>query len=359
MTTSRQHLHFLPHGKACAGEIAPICCLDKRQRAYGTGVLGMALLVGGIVGLLPGQGIAQSYPAKPIRIIDAYPPGGGTDIVARSISPKFQESLGQPWIIDSRPGAQGIIGAELAAKAPPDGYTLLMYTTNFTIHPSIYKSLPFDFTRAFAPVTQTSTVAMVLIVHPSVPAHTVRELIAQAKVSPGRLNFASSGFGGITHMAGEMVNSIARVKMTHIPYKGGAPTVVATLSGEVDLTFAAIPVSLPHIRSGRVRPIAVSTSKRSVVLPELPTMAEAGLPGYEVTNAYGVLAPAGTPRPIIIKLQQEIARILSLTDVNERLAGLGAQPVGSTPEQFSAYLGSEIAKWSKVIKANNIEMKPW
>lgn len=321
---------------------------------------GTALLLAGIAGLLSGPGYAQqAYPAKPIRVIDAYPPGGGTDIVARSISPKFQESLGQPWIIDNRAGAQGIIGAEIAAKSPPDGYTLLMYTTNFTIHPGIYKNLPFDFTRAFAPVTQTSTVTMVLIVHPSVPAHTVKDLIALARVSPGRINFASSGFGGITHMAGEMVNSIARVKMTHVPYKGGAPTVIATLSGEVDLTFAAVPVGLPHIRNGRVRPIAVSTGKRSPVLPELPTMAEAGLPGYEVTNAYGVLAPAATPRPIVVKLQQEIARILKLTDVNERLTGLGAQPVGSTPEQFGTYLGAEITKWSKVIQTNNIEMQPW
>lgn len=323
------------------------------------GVCCYVLSLAGLVALYAGEVSAQAYPVKPIRVIDAYPPGGGTDIVARAISPRFQESLGHPWVIDSRAGAQGIIGAEIAAKSPPDGYTLLMYTTNFTIHPGIYKNLPYDFTKAFAPVTQTSTVAMVLIVHPSVPAHSVKELLALAKAAPGRVNFASSGFGGITHMAGELVNSVAGVKMTHIPYKGGAPTVLATLSGEVDLTFAAIPVVIPHVRNGRVRSLAVSTGKRSTVVPELPTMAEAGLPGYEITNAYGVLAPAGTPRQIVVKLQQEIARVLNLADIKERLVSLGAEPVGSTPEQFGAHISAEIAKWSKVIRVNGIEMQSW
>lgn len=306
-----------------------------------------------------GESSAQAYPVKPIRVIDAYPPGGGTDIVARAISAKFAESLGQPWIVESRPGAQGIIGSEIASKAPPDGYTLLMYTTNFAIHPSIYRNLPYSLTRSFSPVTQTSTVAMVLSVHPSVPSKNLKELIGQARSSPGRINYASSGFGGITHMAGEMVNTLAGVKMTHIPYKGGAPTVLATLSGEVDLTFAAIPVGLPHIRNGRLRAIAVSTGTRSALLPDLPTMAEAGLPGYEVTNAYGVLAPAGTPAAFIGRLQTEVSRILNLPDVKERLMALGAEPVGSTPAQFSAHIAAEIEKWSKVVKANAIQPQSW
>ena len=312
-----------------------------------------------IAAICGGTALAQNYPAKPVRVIDGYPPGGGTDIVARTIAPKFQESLGQTWVIDSRAGAQGIIGAELAAKAPPDGYTLLMYTTNFTIHPSIYKSLPYDFLQAFAPVTQTSTVPMILIVHPSVPAHSVKELLAQARSSPGRVNYASSGFGGITHMAGELLNTLAKVKMVHIPYKGGAPSVAATLGGEVDLTFAATPVGIPHIRSGRVRALAVSSNKRSAVIPELPTMAESGVAGYDVTNEYGVVAPAGTPRAIVVKLQQEISRILRLPDVKERLLAIGAEPVGSTPEQFSEHLKSEVTKWERVIKANKIDMQQW
>jgi tripartite-type tricarboxylate transporter receptor subunit TctC len=305
------------------------------------------------------EALAQTYPAKPIRVIDAYPPGGGTDIVARTISPKFQESLGQSWIIDNRAGAQGIIGAELASRAAPDGYTLLMFTTNFAIHPSIYKNLPYDLTKAFAPVTQTSSVSMALIVNPSVPARTLEELIAIARAKPGRLNFSSSGSGGIIHLAGELFNTMAGVKMTHVPYKGGAPAVLAVLSGEVDLTFVAIPVAAPHIRSGKVRAIAVSTAKRSTVMPELPTIAEAGLPGFEVVNAYGVLAPAGTPREIVVKLQQEIARILDLPDVRERLMGLGAEPVGSTPEQFGAYLRAETAKWANVVKTTGIELQSW
>lgn len=302
---------------------------------------------------------AQSYPVKPIRVIDAYPPGGGTDIVARTISPKFQESVGQPWIIDSRAGAQGVIGTEIASKATPDGYTLLMFTANFTIHPSIYKNLPYDLMKAFAPVTQTSSVSMAVIVHPSVPARSARELIVLAQAKPGRLNFSSSGSGGIIHMAGELFNAMAGVKMTHIPYKGGAPAVLAVLGGEVDLTLVAIPVAAPHIRSGKVRAVAVTTAMRSSVMPELPTVAESGLPGFDVVNAYGVLAPAGTPRDIVIKLQQEIARILNLPDVRERLMGLGAEPVGSTTEQFGQYLRSEIARWAKVVKATGIELQSW
>ena len=303
--------------------------------------------------------VAQTYPAKPIRVIDAYPAGGGTDIVARTIAPKFQENLGQPWIIDNRPGANGIIGAEAAARSAPDGYTVLMFATNFTIHPSIYRNLPFDITKAFAPVTQIASVPMMIIVHPTVPAKNVKELIALAREKKGQLNFASSGFGGIQHMAGELLNTSGRMKMTHIPYKGGAPSVTATLSGEADLTFAAIPVATPHIKTGKVRAIAVTTAKRARVLPELPTIAEAGLAGYEVTNVYGILAPAGTPRDNVMKLQQEVARILQLPDVRDRLLNLGAEPVGSSPEQFAAHIQSEIVKWAKVVKSTGIELQPW
>lgn len=324
-----------------------------------TGLHRRAALAAITAALLTGEALAQAYPAKPIRVIDAYPAGGGTDIVARTLSPKFQENLGQPWIIDNRAGAQGIIGVEIASKAVPDGYTLLMFTTNFTIHPSIYKNLPYDFGKAFTPVTQTSSVPMAMIVHPSVPAYTVKDVIALARAKPGRLNYSSSGFGGIIHMAGELFDSMARVKMAHIPYKGGAPAVLAVLGGEVDLTFVAIPVAAPHIRNGKARAIAVTTSKRASVMPELPTIAEAGVPGFEVVNAYGVVAPAGTPSEIVARLQQEIARILNLPDVRERLMALGAEPVGSTPEQFRAYLQTETIKWGKVVKATGIELQSW
>ena len=312
-----------------------------------------------VAGSFAATAVAQTYPAKPIRVIDAYPAGGGTDIVARTIAPKFQESLGHGWVIDNRPGANGIIGAEAAARSAPDGYTLLMFATNFTIHPSIYRNLPFDITKAFAPVTQVANVPMMIIVHPTVPAKSMKELIALARAKKGQLNFASSGFGGIQHMAGELLNTSAGMKMTHIPYKGGAPSVTATLGGEADLTFAAIPVASPHIKSGKVRPIAVTTAKRARVLPDLPTIAESGLPGYEVTNVYGVLAPAGTPRDVVVKLQQEIARILQLSDVRDRLSNLGAEPVGNTPEQFAAHIQGEIVKWAKVVKSTGIELQPW
>jgi len=314
----------------------------------------LSLFVGG---LLVTEVLAQGYPVKPIRVIDAYPPGGSTDIVARLISPKFRESQGQPWVVDNRPGAQGIIGAEIVAKAPPDGYTLLMFTASYTVHPSLYKSLPYDLTTAFVPVTQTSSIATVLVVHPSVPAHNVRELIALAKARPGRLNFASGGPGAATHMAAELFNSMAGVRMTHIPYKGAAPAVMDTVGGQVDLVFGSLPIAGPHIQSGRLRALAVCTAKRTVAMPELPTIAEAGLPGYEATNATGVLAPAGTPREIVHKLQQETARILNLPDIKQRLLTLGAEPVGSTPEQFGEFIRTELAKWAKVVKASGMELQ--
>ena len=312
-----------------------------------------------VLGLLVSDLLAQGYPAKPIRVIDAYPPGGSTDIVARLIGPKFQESQGQPWVIDNRPGAQGIIGTDIVAKAPPDGYTLLMFTGSHTVHPSIYKNLPYDLVKAFAPVTQTTTTTNVLVVHPSVPARTVKELIALAKARPGGLNFASGGPGSSTHMAAELFKSMAGIRMTHIPYKGAAPAVMATVGGETDLVFGSMPAAAPHIRSGRLRALGVSTAKRAIAMPELPTIAEAGLPGYESTNATGVLAPAGTPREIVAKLQQEIARVLNLPDIRERLLSLGAEPVGGTPEQFGEFIRTEIAKWAKVVKATGMELQTW
>lgn len=303
--------------------------------------------------------LAQGYPAKPIRVINAYPPGGSTDIVARMIAPKFQESQGQPWVVDSRAGAQGIIGADIVAKSPPDGYTLLMFTASYTVHPSIYKNLPYDLTKAFVPVTQISSVANVLVVHPSVPAHTVKELIALAKARPGRLNFAAGGSGATTHMAAELFKSMAGISMTHIPYKGTGPAVMDTVGGHVDLMFAPMATAAPHIHSGRLRALGVCTAKRAIAMPELPTIAEAGLPRYESTNATGVLAPAGTPREIVTKIQQEIARILNMPDIRERLLVSGSEPVGSTPEQFGEYIRTEVAKWAKVMKASSMELQTW
>lgn len=307
----------------------------------------------------PGHAFAQGYPNKPIRVIDGFPPGGTTDIVARIISPKFAENTGQPWVIDSRPGAQGIIGTEIASKAPADGYTLLMFTANHTIHPSFYKNLPYDFLKAFAPVTLTSSTTNILVVHLSVPAKNVKQLIALAKARPGQLNFASAGLGSTNHLATELFKSMADVHVTHIPYKGSAPAIFDMIGGQIDFMFVPMPIVLPHVKSGKLRPLAVSTAKRAIAMPGIPTVAEAGLPGYEATNAHGVLAPAGTPREVVAKLNTEIVRILNLPDVRERLTSIGAEPVGNTPEQFGEYLRSEIAKWAKVIKDTGMALAPW
>jgi tripartite-type tricarboxylate transporter receptor subunit TctC len=316
-----------------------------------------------VAGLVVGEAFAQApaagYPSKPIRVVIGFPAGGAADIQARLIAPKFQETYGQPWVIDNRPGASGIIGTEVAAKTAPDGYNLLMFTGSHTVHPSIYKSLPFDITKNFTPVTLISVTTMVLVVHPTVPARSVKELIALAKASPGRLNFASDGVGSAAQMSAELFKSIAGINIVGIQYKGGPPSVAATVGGEVDLVFATMPTVVQQIKSGKVRALAVGNPTRSAIMPELPTVAEAALPGYEVTNATGMLAPAGTPREIVVKLQQEIGRIVKLPDIRERLIGLGVEPVGNTPEEFGEYIRSEIAKWARVVKAAGIVPQPW
>jgi tripartite-type tricarboxylate transporter receptor subunit TctC len=316
-----------------------------------TGSLFLAVAV-----LQPGHAFAQTYPAKPVRIIDGFAPGGSSDIVARVIAPKFQESLHQPLIVDNRAGAQGIIGADAVAKAAPDGYTLFVMTGTHTVHPVTYRNMPYEFPKAFAPIALTSSISQVLAVHPSVPVRTVKELIALAKTKPGRLNFGAGGTG--PQMTGELFNSMAGTKITFIGYKGGAPAVLATVMGEVDVTFATMPTAVAYVRSGRLRALGVCTAKRSVVLPDLPTVAEAGLPGYESTNSVGILAPAGTPRDVVSKLHQEIVRILALPDVRDRLLVAGIEPAPPmTPEQFGDYLRAEVVKWGKVVKAADIKVQ--
>jgi tripartite-type tricarboxylate transporter receptor subunit TctC len=300
-----------------------------------------------------------AYPAKSIRVIDAYPPGGSTDVIARMISPKFNELTGQPWIVDNRGGAAGIIGAEVVAKAAPDGYTLLLMSGNHTVHPAFYKNMPYDFLKAFAPITWLSDTVMVLAAHPTVPAKNVKELLALAKASPGRLNFGSAGSGSATHLAGELMKSMGGVSMTHVPYKGGSPSAIAAVGGEVDFVFLTMPVAAPHVKRGALRGLAVSREKRSAAMPELPTVSESGLPGFVVTNASGLLAPAGTSREIINKLQQTVVAVLKMPDVRDRLLGIGMEPVGNTPEQFGEYLKAEVAKWIKVVKVSGVEAQSW
>lgn len=302
---------------------------------------------------------AQTYPAKPIRVIDAYPPGGSTDVVARIIASKFHEATGQSWVIDNRPGAQGIIGTEIAARAAPDGYTLLMFTGSHTVHPSIYGKLPYDLVRDFAPITLTTSTTNVLVVHPTVPVKSLKEFIALAKARGGKLNFSSAGTGSTTHMAAELLKIMAGIEATHIPYKGAAPAVLDLVGGHVDFMFAPLPVMAAHVRSGRARPLAVSTARRTPALPDIPTVAEAGLPGYESTNSVGVLAPAATAREIVIRLNREIVRILGLPDIRERLVGLGAEPVASTPEAFAEFLRVDMARWANVVKDARIPLQTY
>ncbi len=290
------------------------------------------------------------YPTKPIRMIVGFAPGGGTDTTARAISIKLGESLGQQVIVDNRAGAAGNIATELVAKAAPDGYTILLGTiAALAINPSLYRTkLPFDSVRDFAPIIQAVDSTNILSLHPSVPAANVKELIALAKTKP--LNYGSSGVGGTGHLAGELFNSMAGTKMTHIPYKGGGPAMIDLVGGQVQLVFATAASAVPQIKAGKIKGIAVTTIKRAALMPNIPTIAESGLPGFDANNWYGLLAPAKTPRPIIMRLNAEVTKVLAMPEVKDFLFNQGLDPAPGTPEQFGAYIKSEITKWAKVVK---------
>ena len=310
-----------------------------------------------IAALACGGAAAQTaaYPARPVRFIVPSSAGGGTDIIARAISLRLSEALGQQFVVDNRPGAGQMIGIELAAKAPPDGHTILMAASTLAINPVMYKKVSYDPLRDFAPITQAATLPNVLVVHPSLPVRSVAELIAYAKAHPGQLNFASAGIGTSPQMSIELLKSMAGIDMVHIPYKGTAPGVVDLLAGQVKVMAPNLLTALPHIKSGKLRALAVTSAKRSVALPEIPTVAEAGLPGYDSTQWYGVLAPAGTPREIVTRLHDEIVRALRDAEVGKRLAADGAEAVGSSPEEFAAFIKSEGEKWAKVARAAGIK----
>ena len=294
---------------------------------------------------------AEAYPDKPIRLIVPQPPGGTSDILARVLALKLAENLRQQIIIDNRAGASGTIGTDLAAKSPPDGYTLvLVYTTHATT-PGIYGKLPYDPVADFAPITLAAAAPLLLVVHPKIPVTSVKELIAYAKTRPGELNFCSAGNGSGSHLAGELFNTMTGVKLTHIPYKGSGLAITELIGGQVQLMFAGIVPIDPHVKSGRVRSIAVSSAKRSVAIPQVPTIAESGLPGFEVVGWYGVLAPARTPHPIVVRLHNELVKILQTQDIRDRLLSEGAEPVGNTPAEFTAFIKTDIGRWAKVIKA--------
>ena len=294
---------------------------------------------------------ADAYPARPIRFVVAFPPGGGTDIIARSIAQKLAERIAQQVVVDNRPGAGGNIGTDIVAKAAPDGYTMLMGSAGpLAINASLFAKMPFDPVRDLAPVTLAASTPNVLVLHPSLKAATVKELIALARARPGEINFASSGHGTPAHLAGELFNSMAGVKMVHVPYKGAAPALADLLGGQVQLMFSTMPPALPHVKDGKLRALAVTSAKRSPAAPELPTVDEIALPGFEANTWHGVVVPAGTPETIVARLNREIVAILHLPEVVERLSGQGAEPVGSTPQEFAAYIKSEALKWAKVVR---------
>jgi tripartite-type tricarboxylate transporter receptor subunit TctC len=315
------------------------------------------VLLAALCGALPAAHAAQAdgaYPTKPIRLIIPFAPGGGTDLTGRAIAQKLSESLGQTVVADNRAGANGTIGADLAAKAPPDGYTISMISSSHSVNPSLMKRLPYDLITDLAPITQATTQPYALVVHPSLPAKSVKELIALAKAKPGTINYGSSGTGGLSHLSGALLAHLANIQITHVPYKGGSPAMIDVISGQIQMLFSTILQSHTHIAAGRLRPLAVTTTKRSRAMPDLPTMAEAGVKGYEVAGWYGVVAPARTPKPIITRLNQEIVRALRMPDVGEKMAADGSEPVGSTPEQFGAHIKAEVAKWRDLIQKAGI-----
>jgi len=300
---------------------------------------------------LPTQ--AQSYPSKQIRFIAPFAAGGALDTLTRTIAQKMQEDWGQPVLVENRTGAGGNIGADIVAKAQPDGYTLVMGTiATHAINVSLYAKMPYDAVKDFAPVTIAASINNSLSVNAALPAKNVRELIALAKAQPGALTFGSAGSGTSQHLAGEMFKTLTGIQMTHIPYKGGAPVMVDLLGGQISMTFGDLPTALPHVRSGRIRSIAVTAAKRSPLLPDVPTVAEQGVPGFDVSAWFGVFTTGGTPKDVVAKLNAQIVRILALPEVREKLSGIGMEPVSMTPDAFSDFVRAEIAKWAGVVKAS-------
>lgn len=300
-----------------------------------------------------GQSVPD-YPARPIRLIVPFAPGGGTDITARTIAQKLTERWGQQVIADNRPGANGTIGADLIAKAAPDGYTFGMISSSHSVNPSLMKKLSYDVVQDLAPITQATSQPYALVVHPSLPARSMKELIALARARPGALNYGSSGTGGLSHLSGALLGSLAKINIVHVPYKGGNPAMIDVIAGQIQMLYSTLLQAQSHIKSGKLRALGVTTAQRSPAAPQLPTMQEAGVAGYEVAGWYGVVAPAKMPPAIVTKLSQEIVRILHAPDVRDRMAADGSEAVGSSPEQFGAHIKSEVAKWRKLIQEAGI-----
>jgi tripartite-type tricarboxylate transporter receptor subunit TctC len=298
---------------------------------------------------------AQNFPSGPVRIVAPYPPGGGTDILGRAVAQKLTERHGQPAIVDNRAGANGTIGAAYVAKAPPDGHTFLIVPAGYAANPALYRNLPYDQSRELAPVSHLASGPLVLVVHPSLPAKSIKELIALAKPQPGAINCGSAGNGSLPHLSLELFNNMSGIKITHIPYKGSGAAIADVLGGQVPVYFMNILQSLPLIKANRLRALGVTSPERSPIAPNLPAIAEAGLPGFDMTNWYGLLVPAATPRDTVVRLQQEVARILNLPELKQRLADDGMSVVASTSDEFVQFLRRETAKYNKVIELAGIK----
>ena len=299
---------------------------------------------------------AQEYPAKPVRIIIGFPPGGATDLVSRLMAPKYAGIFRQQFIVDNRPGANGVIGSDLAAKAAPDGYSIHLATVGSLVLSPAMGKVPYDPIRDFAPISQAVALQNIFIVHPNLPARTLKELIALARAKPGALNFASSGTASTGHLAGELFKGMANVNLVHVPYKGGGPAIVDLVAGHVEVFVAIISTAVPQVKAGKARALAVTGTKRAAALPDVPTVAEAALKGYEATTWYGYVAPAATPRPILERLHKTTVTVLEMPDVKQALLDQGIEAAPSSPEQFAAYIKSETDKWTKLIKASGIKV---
>jgi tripartite-type tricarboxylate transporter receptor subunit TctC len=315
-----------------------------------------ALIVGATLLVSAMAAQAQGWPSRPIRLVVSYPPGGTVDAVARIIAPPLSARLGQPVVVDNRGGAGGAIGGDLVAKSPPDGYTVLLDASNHAQNPALRSKMPFDTLRDLAPVSLLVKVPNVLVVHPSAPIRSVQDLIAQAKAKPGEINFASSGNGSAQHLAAEQFDAMAGVRMTHVPYKGGGPALADVMAGQVPVFFGSLASSLPYIQVGKLRPLAVTSKARSAVLPQLPTIAESGLPGYEAYEWNAVFVPTGTPAAVTARLTKELIAVVNEPDVRKRLEATGAEVIGSNPAELDAFRRAEMAKWRKLAQDSKIQM---
>jgi tripartite-type tricarboxylate transporter receptor subunit TctC len=310
-----------------------------------------ALMGMGLLGALPlGWAQTAAYPSRAVRMVVPFPPGGPTDVLARIVATKLGERFGQAFAIDNKAGSSGMMGSADVVKAAPDGYTLLGNASIHVINPSLYPKIPFDALTDFTPITQLAHVPLILVVNNDLPVRSVKELIAYAKANPGKLNFASSGNAAAPHLAGESFKLATGIEMQHVPYKGSSPALTDLIGGQVQLMFDSMPSAMPFVKAGKLRPLAVTTAKRSLAVPDLATVAEAGVPGYDISTWYGLWGPKGLSKEVTDKLANEVARILKLPDVKERYAALGAEPVGNSPEEFAAYCKSELLKWAKVVK---------